>query len=297
MQAGDNIHICYLQQLDKWKYNFFQKFYRNLFGITTLTKFQDDYILILPRYRTYLYNRILYKRIINILYDLSINYVVVSKSLKNDEKLINVLNSENLNIINGKYLFEIMFLDAIKYIADKQKRNLNDIKLTILINDFNKNFQDNIMILADKVKEIVIVTNNINKFKKLENKVREKFGIIIRISNNKRKILQDADIIYNIDFPEELINKYKINNNATIININKNAKIYSKNFSGINYNNYEIITNYDSKLDFNEIMFNNEFSLKEIYEAKILKEKNLHNARKVLKYEKIKIKLINNKYI
>ncbi len=297
MQAGDNIHICYLQQLDKWKYNFFQKFYRNLFGITTLTKFQDDYILILPRYRTYLYNRILYKRIINILYDLSVNYVVISKSLKNDEKLINVLNSENLNIINGKYLFEIMFLDAIKYIADKQKRNLNDIKLTILINDFNKNFQDNIMILADKVKEIVIVTNNINKFKKLENKVREKFGIIIRISNNKRKILQDADIIYNIDFPEELINKYKINNNATIININKNAKIYSKNFSGFNYNNYEILTNYDSKLDFNEIMFNNEFSLKEIYEAKILKEKNLHNARKALKYEKIKIKLINNKYI
>ena len=69
-----------------------------------------------------------------------------------------------------------------------------------------------------------IVTNNIEKFKKLEDKIMEN-GIMITIGNNKKKSLMKSKIILNIDFPNELINKYMIKEDAIIINVPGKVKI------------------------------------------------------------------------
>ena len=44
-------------------------------------------------------------------------------------------------------------------------------------------------------------------------------GIILNLSNNRNKSLIKAEIIINVDFPEEIINKYNIYNNAIVVNI------------------------------------------------------------------------------
>ena len=72
-----------------------------------------------------------------------------------------------------------------------------------------------------------IVTNHIEKFKKLEDKFMEN-GIMITIGNNKKKSLMKSKIILNIDFPNELINKYMIKDDAIIINVPGKAKINMK---------------------------------------------------------------------
>ena len=63
---------------------------------------------------------------------------------------------------------------------------------------------------------------------------------MLNVSNNKRKSILKAEIIINIDFPEELINKYRIYDKAIIININDKITIQSKRFNGININYYKI---------------------------------------------------------
>ena len=50
-------------------------------------------------------------------------------------------------------------------------------------------------------------------------------GIIITITNNKKKSLMKSQIIINVDFPKELIDRYRINEYATIINIKEKLKI------------------------------------------------------------------------
>ena len=49
-----------------------------------------------------------------------------------------------------------------------------------------------------------------------------------------------SKIILNIDFPNELINKYMIKDDAIIINVPGKAKINRKRFNRLIVNNYEI---------------------------------------------------------
>lgn len=57
-----------------------------------------------------------------------------------------------------------------------------------------------------------------------------------------------SEVIINVDFPEELINKYRIYDNSIIININGRIDLKSKRFNGINVNDYRIKIPYKYKL-------------------------------------------------
>ena len=86
------------------------------------------------------------------------------------------------------------------------------------------------MYVAQNIKRVNIVTNHINKFKKMEEYLYNELGIILNISNNKSKSLLNSELIINIDFPQELINKYEIYNKAILINILNSVEIKAKKF-------------------------------------------------------------------
>ena len=65
-----------------------------------------------------------------------------------------------------------------------------------------------------------------------------------------------SQIILNIDFPKELINKYNINDDAIIVNVKGKIKINKKRYNGLNINNYEIDFRDDKK---NNKALNNKF--------------------------------------
>ena len=52
--------------------------------------------------------------------------------------------------------------------------------------------------------------------KKTEQELYEKNGILIVISNNQKKSLAKSQIILNLDFNKEVLNRYKINETAKI---------------------------------------------------------------------------------
>jgi len=109
---------------------------------------------------------------------------------------------------------------------------------------------------------------------------------MLSISNNKRKSLFESKIVINIDFPEETINKYKIYDNAIIININDKINVQSKRFNGVNVNYYKIQIPLEYKLE----GFQNEI----IYESLIYGKKYKEINEKIMK-DKIEInKLIGN---
>lgn len=110
----------------------------------------------------------------------------------------------------------------------------------MLINDFTDINREIIIHIAKNIKRLNIVTNHINKCKKIEEYLYNEFGIILNISNNKRRSLLKAEVIINLDFPEELINKYRIYDKAIILNVNDKIDIKGKRFNGININYYKI---------------------------------------------------------
>lgn len=214
--------------------------------------------------------------------------IVLSKKMKKEEKYINYLNEYGIEIADGRWLFEILLTDIVNYIVEKQK--IERVNISVLINDLTDKEFENIKLLAQKYMTINIVTNHIEKFRKLEQQLQEK-GIIATITNNKKKSLMKSQIIINIDFPKELINKYRINESATIVNVKRPIKITQKRFNGITVNDYEIEYRNDIC---NEKFFVDKYNLKDLYEAEMYKRDSFTNLRKKIKNDKV---LINKLYL
>lgn len=143
------------------------------------------------------------------------------------------------------------------------------------------------MHIAKNIKRLNIVTNHINKCKNIEEYLYNEFGIMLNISNNKRRSILKSEIIINIDFPEELINKYKIYDKAIIVNMLGRLNIKSKRFSGVNINYFKI------KMP-NEYFIRN-FKNEIAYESLIYSTNNYKEIIKKIEKNKICInKLIGN---
>lgn len=202
-----------------------------------------------------------------------INQVVLSKELKQNKEFIELLNNYDIIIFDGKWLMQYMLQKITNYLEAKTQ-NIDEI--TILANDLTNEVKQNIKRFANKYKQIRIVTNHIEKFKKVEEELFKNNGIPIIISNNKRKALAKTKLIINFDFVQETINQYNINENAIIINLSNKIKINKKRFCGTVITDYEVeIQNFDKELNLEILNLQGilnkqrDFSLKEILEEKI----------------------------
>ena len=213
------------------------------------------------------------------------NKVVLDKEIQKHIQYINYLNTYGIEIQDGKWLFEILLPEITEYIVDNKK--IEKVNISILINDLTDIELENIKILSKKYKSINIVTNHIEKFRKLEQELEEQEGIIITITNNKKKSLMKSQIILNIDFTKELINKFNIQDEAIIVNVKGNAKINRKRFNGLIIKNYEIDFRDDKK---NNKALTNKFYMKDFYEAELYKKQRIYDIKQKIKNDKVIIK-------
>ena len=141
-------------------------------------------------------------------------------------------------------------------------------------------------LLAKKYKNLNIVTNHIEKIKKIEEELLEKEGIMITVTNNRKKSLVKSDIIYNVDFPEEILNKYVITDDAIIINLRGKMKIKKKRFNGIIINNYEINLRDDKK---DEKMISKKYYFRDIYQAELYQKQGFNNLKEKVKKDNVRV--------
>lgn len=233
-----------------------------------------------------------------------IKQLVLSKELKKQEKLIKKLNSYDITIFDGKWLMQYLLENIILYLKRKNKvSDLNEI--TILANDLTDEVKQNIRNFASTYKKIRIVTNHLERFKRLEKELYEENGTVIILTNNKKKALANSIIIINFDFVQEMFDQYSVNEKAIIINLTEKIKVNKKRFSG------SIITDYEVEfLDTEEIITKSwkirnliekqeEFCLKEMLEEKIYTDiikqpifNTFTNVQENIKKHKIEIKML-----
>lgn len=212
--------------------------------------------------------------------------VVLSKEIQKENLYINYLNTYGLKIQDGRWLFEILITDIIEYIINKKNLETSKLKISMLINDITDFEIENIKLLAKKYKNLNIVTNHIEKIKKIEEKLLEKEGIMITVTNNRKKSLVKSDIIYNVDFPEEILNKYVIKDDAIIINLRGKMKIKKKRFNGIIINNYEINLRDDKK---DEKMISKKYYFRDIYQAELYQKQGFNNLKEKVKKDNVRV--------
>ncbi len=212
--------------------------------------------------------------------------IVLSKIVQKQEEYANLLYTYGLDIIEGKWLFEVLSNQVLDYILEKKEMKKEETKISILVNDLSENMLANVRKIAQEYKLVNIITNHREKFKKIEEQILEEDGIMITIGNNKQKGLAKAELILNVDFPSELINLYQIYEEAIIVNLRGNVKIEKKRFNGITINDYEIVVENEEEFDYDK---KTKYKAHQIYEAKINKQQPFEQIMKQIKKDKVRI--------
>lgn len=206
-----------------------------------------------------------------------INNIVIEKQLYKNQRFIDYLNSYDINIFDGRWLIKYLTFELLDYVINQKDMKKEETELAITTNEITDLTIQTIKILAKQYKKITVVTSHINKLRKIEKSLYEQEGILIIISNNQKRSLVRPQIILNMDFNNELLNKYKINEEATIINLEGYIRIESKRFNGININDYEIDVG-DKEIFFKD---NSEkFFTKDLFEAFLYTRDSFENIRK-----------------
>lgn len=213
--------------------------------------------------------------------------VVLSKELCENRDLINAINSSGIDIFDGRWLEKYLVFEILDYVIKQIGLKKEEIEFAITTNEITDTSIEIIRTLATQYRRLTVVTNHIEKLKKIEKEIYEKHGVLIVISNNQKKSLLRPRIILNLDFNKEVLNRYKINEKAIIINLEGNMKIESKRFNGININDYEI------EVGKEEIVWREnakKFKNKDLLEAIMYMKDSFNNIRNKISKNKISIK-------
>ena len=212
--------------------------------------------------------------------------IVVSKKIKKQNEYMKLLKENNLEIVNGKWLFELLSCDILEYILKKRKMKKKETSITILVNDLSENMIKIIKKIAKEYKVVNIVSKYMSKFKKLEEQILKEDGIMITVGNNKKKSLSKSEVILNVDFSAKALSEYNIYEKAIIVNVRNNATVSKKGFNGVVINDYNIAFKNFDDYDYDK---STKYRACEIYEAQIHKKQPYCEVMKKIRTDQVKI--------
>ena len=137
------------------------------------------------------------------LYENNIATCVIDKQLMNNEIAKNILYSNNINILDGSRLNRLLVYNLIEKIYSLKNKKIETGEITLLINENDELNKANIKRIAENIKRLNIITNNVKRFNRVVDDLYDELGILIRLTNNMRTNLKGSDVIVNIDFPEQ----------------------------------------------------------------------------------------------
>ena len=220
------------------------------------------------------------KKIVDRLLKNEATHVVISEGLINNRNLVNALNANGLEIFDGRWLIKYIAIEILNYIIDVKKLRKQEIEIAITTNEITDLVIETIKIIVKQYKRTTVVTNHIEKFRKIEKDIYNKDGILISVLNNQKKSLLRPQVILNMDFNKELLNKYNIN-------LEGDMKIENKRFNGVNINDYQISVGRE-ELVWRENM--KDYREKDLFEAMLYTKDTFKNIRKKIFKSNITIK-------
>ena len=242
--------------------------HNKLFKGIEIKKYHNNYIIMIHNK----HKKKTIRKLIKISKKLKIEAMVFSKELEGNFKqdVLSMLKDSRMEILNGKYLMRLMQFDIVKYVLNKQNNNMRQEDIYVVFKKDEKLNLDFLKQFIENFRMVNIITNDVARFKNIQDNLLENDGILISVSNNKRKALKRAKYILNVNLSKGELEKYKINRDAIIINIQENVKYDDSNFDGINVNYFEIKVPDELQEKFEKIGGNFDDAI--LYESMLLSE-------------------------
>lgn len=188
----------------------------------------------------------------------------------------------NGNILDGRRLMRYMNFDIFEYILNLQKAHMEQEDIYFLIKKEQNLDLQFLSKFIENCKTVNIVTNDVDRFKKIQDNIYEKESILISVSNNKAKALKRAKYIFNVNMDKQDIEKYRINRDAIIVNFKNNIKYGGNTFSGINVNYFQIDMPDEYIERFEPINGLEEFDEAKLYESILMKKIEIEKKKSII---------------
>ena len=138
-----------------------------------------------------------------------IQNVAISDDLLKNTELREHLEKCKVHILDGKWLWSYMLPHILEYVAKMKQEDIQTQEVSIFVKENSEINIQNVVELAERVKLLNVITNKTERFKNIENYLYYTYGIIIRVTTNK-KALSKSKIIINLDFSENELNSFSI---------------------------------------------------------------------------------------
>lgn len=261
--------------------------YKNILNIITKKQIEEKEIWILPIKERYYISKI--ERILKKYFKNNQEVYVLSDELEK-YKVYKILDLYKEQYLRKEKIKKALLIKILEYICKIQKKEINNLELTILVNSTSEINMYLIEELAQRIKSLKLVSLNIYKFRNIEEKLYNDLGIAIQFSNTYKKSLEKSEIIINLDFNEIQINEYEINNKAIIINcIDNIIKIKSRLFNGIVINSCNIDFNKEIINKFKQMSIYEDYKKIMLYASLIENEKDICKIQEKFELDKLNI--------
>lgn len=210
------------------------------------------------------------------------NIVLAEKLLKNNDFVF--LFENKFNILDGKWLYKFLIFNIVQKISIIQNKKINEYEITILCNNPNEIVYENIEKLSQNCKIVNILTNNTDKFTSIENKLYEKYNLLLNVSTNKEKVCLFSNIIINVDYTKDELENCNFKYESILIQCTKEK--VEKNLKAI-------IVFYRLIFDKNYISFfnkNKHFEQEILYESLYYYAISLEGMERFLIRDNVKIR-------
>lgn len=180
-------------------------------------------------------------------------------------------------------------LEELEYILNRQEMNFENAEIYILANEYSKQMKEILEHFMSKFKVVHILSKNQKYYTRWIERLEEEGETNIIYSHNYRKSLLKAKMIINIDFSNQDLKKYKINQDAIILQLYHEKPELKQIFNGIYI--MEMILDYD-KQRLGVYTDLNAFSFKEVYISRINQETNMEEVWRKIKKDNIKVRYL-----
>ena len=199
--------------------------------------------------------------------------------------IVQICIQNGIEVLNGRQLMRYMDFDILKYILKLQNIPTKQEDVFFLIKKENNLDLQFLSRFIENCKTVNIVTNDLKRFKKVQETLYEKESILISVSNHKTKSLKRAKYIFNVNMDLQDLEKYTINRNSIIIHLQDGIKYQANLFNGINVNGIEIDIPDEVIEEYDKIEGIEKFNAMRLYES-ILLRRIAREKRKIIMLSK-----------
>ncbi len=171
---------------------------------------------------------------------------------------------EKYKILTGRSIYFACLEPILEKILEEQPLALQNIY--VLTNRYTEQNVATIKRILPKVKTMNLITQEIEKYKILEEMMQEQ-GMVISVANNKKKSLKKAKIIINLDFSEKQLTEYSIFRHSIILNTTQEKIKSIKGFEGIMVQEFQMQLEEKTEQWIKQNALEKEFRQLEVYES------------------------------